>query len=288
MDIISLDSQLKDRDNNRNRGEIKISKLADVHPDAELAPGVDIGPFCVVGPNAKIGAGTRLINNVNVIGHVSIGCDNVVWPGTCLGGEPQDISYQGTPTQVIVGDRNIIRENVTVNRGSEKEEGYTKIGNDCYFMANSHVGHDCTVGDKVIIGQGSMLGGHCHIHSHAILSGSVAVHHFASIGRFAFVGGVSKVLQDIPPYMLADGLPARCKCTNVVALKRNNFSRETISALNEAFRLLYRGRVNVDNAREVLKSKNLLTPEVFEFLSFLDQSREGRHGRSRHITKAVA
>jgi UDP-N-acetylglucosamine acyltransferase len=133
-----------------------------------------------------------------------------------------------------------------------------------------------------------MLGGHSHIHSNATLSGCVAVHHFASVGSFSFVGGVSKVMQDIPPYMLADGNPARCKCTNIVALKRNSFSRESIVALNETFRLLYRGRVGSENAREVLRSKNMLCEEVEQLLSFLSNSREGRHGRSRHITKAAA
>ncbi len=284
MDIIPINSFESDR----RVAETQISKLADVHPSAAIEAGVTIGPFCVIGPHSKIGAGTRLLNNVCLVGHVELGRDNVVWPGTCLGGEPQDISYRGTPTRVVVGDRNIIRENVTINRGSEKEDGITSVGNDNYFMANSHVGHDCVVGDKVILGQGSMLGGHCHIHSNAILSGCVAAHHFASIGQYAFVGGVSKVLQDIPPYMLADGNPARCKCTNVVALKRNNFPRETISALNETFRLLYRGRVGAEQAREVLKCKNMLCAEVLQLLDFLDLSKVGRHGRSRHITKAAA
>jgi UDP-N-acetylglucosamine acyltransferase len=266
----------------------KVSKLADVDPRAQLGPGVEIGPFCVVGPHVKIGAGTKLINNVTLSGVVTLGENNVIWPGACIGGEPQDISYKGTPTQVVVGDRNIIRENVTINRGSEKEDGFTRLGSDCYLMACSHIGHDCHVGDKVIIGQGSMLGGHSHIHSHAGLSGCVAVHHFASVGSFAFVGGASKVMQDIPPYMLADGNPARCKCTNIVALKRNNFARETIVALNETFRLLYRGRVGAENALEILKSKNMLCDEVTYFFDFLGDARLGRHGRSRHIVPPKA
>lgn len=268
----------------------KISNLADVDPRAQIGPGVEIGPFCVVGPNAIIGAGTRLINNVTLSGVVTVGENNVIWPGACIGGEPQDISYRGTATQVIIGDRNIIRENVTINRGSEKEEGFTRLGSDCYLMACSHIGHDCYVGDRVIIGQGSMLGGHSHIHSFAGLSGGVAVHHFASVGSYAFVGGVSKVMQDIPPYMLADGNPARCKCTNIVALKRNNFSRESILSLNETYRLLYRGRVGAEQAREVLKNMNQLTPEAEHLLNFLNGARDGRHGRTRHVTvpKAAA
>jgi UDP-N-acetylglucosamine acyltransferase len=287
VDIIPMNSVDSGQASRATSAAITVSPLAEVHPDAQLGEGVTIGPFCVVGPHVKIGARTQLLNSVNLVGRVTLGCDNVIWPGTCIGGEPQDISYRGTPTEVIVGDHNIIRENVTINRGSEKEDGRTVVGNGNYFMANAHVGHDCVLSDRIIIGQGSMLGGHCHIHSNAILSGCVAVHHFASIGRFAFVGGVSKVLQDIPPYMLADGNPARCKCSNIVALKRNNFARTTITALNETFRLLFRARAGLVHAREVLKTKEMLVPEVLELLDFLDHSKEGRHGRSRHIPKAA-
>jgi len=263
----------------------KISPLAAVAPTAVLGDGVEIGPFCFVGPEAKIGARTRLLNSVTVIGNTTIGTDNVISSGTCIGGEPQDISYRGTATQTIVGDRNTIRENVTINRASEKEQGITSLGSDCYIMACAHIGHDCFVGDRVILGQGSMLGGHSHIHSYATLSGCVAVTHFASIGSYCFIGGCSRVLQDIPPYMLADGNPARCKCTNVVSLKRNGFQKDTIVAINEAFRLLFRGRVGSDNAREILRSKDLLLPEIETMLSFLDCSRNGQHGRGRHHPK---
>lgn len=265
-----------------------ISRLADVDPRAEIGPGVQIGPFCVVGPHAKIGAYTRLVNSVSLLGHVTLGTHNVLWPGCVIGGEPQDISYRQSPTQVVIGDRNIIRECVTINRGSEKEDGFTRLGSDCFLMACSHVGHDCVVGDHVIIGQGTMLGGHCHVHQGATLSGCVGVHHFGSIGQFSFVGGCSRVLQDIPPFMLADGNPARCKCPNIVALKRNQFPTEVILALHEAYRLLYRGRVGTDQARDVLASKNHLLPEVQHLLEFLDASKSGRHGRARHAARAAA
>lgn len=266
----------------------KISKLADVDPHAEIANGVEIGPFCVVGPNAKIGAGTKLMNGVTILGHVTLGAGNTVFPGAIIGGDPQDVSYRGSPTQVIVGDRNVIRECVTINRGSEKEEGFTRVGSDCLLMGCSHVGHDCVLGDRVILGHGSLLGGHSQVHSFATISGACAATHFSSIGSYSFVGAASLVLQDIPPFMLADGNPARCKCTNIVALKRNNFPNNVILALNEAFRLLYRGRVGLDNAREVLKSKNMLVPEVERLFAFLACAREGRHGRARQLAKPAA
>lgn len=265
-----------------------ISKLADVDPRAEIGGGVVIGPFCVVGPHARLGAGTRLLNNVSILGHVTIGRENVVFPGAVIGGDPQDISYRGSPTQVVLGDRNVVRENCTINRGSEKEDGFTRLGSDCLLMACSHVGHDCQVGDRVILGQGSMLGGHSHVESYATISGAVAATHFSSIGGFSFVGGGSTVMQDIPPFMLAEGNPARCKCTNIVALKRNRFANDVILALNEAFRLLYRGRVGLENAREVLKSKSQLLPEVERLFEFLSRARDGRHGRARQVVKPAA
>jgi len=266
----------------------QISKLADVDPRAEIGGGVVIGPFCVVGPNVRIGAGTRLLNNVSVLGHVTMGRDNLIHPGAVVGGEPQDISYKGSPTQVILGDRNVIRENCTINRGTEKEEGITRIGSECLMMACSHVGHDCVVGDRVILGQGSMLGGHTHVDSYATLSGAVAATHFSSIGGYSFIGGGSIIMQDIPPFMLAEGSPARCKCTNIVALRRNRFSTEVIHALNEAFRLLYRGRVGVEAAMQVLAGKNQMLPEVEKLFDFLNRARQGRHGRARQLVKPAA
>ena len=266
----------------------KISKLADVDPKAEIGRGVEIGPFCVVGPNAKIGAGTKLMNNVTVMGHVEIGEDNLISPNAVIGGEPQDISYRGTPTHVVIGDRNVIRECVTINRGTEKEDGYTRVGSDNYLMGCVHIAHDCTVGDNIIAGQGTMLGGHVHVHSNATLSGSCAVHHMASIGSYCFVCASSLVLQDIPPYMLSDGNPARPKCLNIVSLKRHNFSKSVINNLNEAFRLLYRGRVGLDNARDVLKNNGSHCKDVAHLLDYVAQSHNGRHGRARQPRRSAA
>ncbi len=266
----------------------KISNLADVDPRAEIGSDVEIGPFCVVGPDAKIGRGTVLINSVSVLGHVEIGEDNRISPGTVIGGEPQDVSYRGTVTKVLVGDRNVIRENVTINRATEKEDGYTRLGSDCYLMACSHVAHDCNVADKVILGQGSMLGGHVHVQRCATISGCVAVTLYASIGGYTFVGGSSRVLQDITPFMLADGNPARPRCVNIVALKRNDFSEDVVIALNETYKLLYRARVGLENTYQILENKNLLLPDVKDCLDFLAISQKGRHGRGREKRRNAA
>jgi UDP-N-acetylglucosamine acyltransferase len=264
-----------------------VDENSSVSPHAQLGENVYVGPFCVVGPKVQIGDGTRLENSVTIMGDVVIGADNHVYPGTVLGAEPQDISYRGTNTKVIIGDRNTIRECVTINRGTEKEDGITQVGNDCFFMAGSHIAHDCKVGDRVIFANAVLLGGHVHVAHDVTLSGAVGVHHFGSIGCFSFVGGMSRVLQDVPPYMLADGNPARPRCVNLVGLKRNDFAPEAIKALAEAHRLLYREKVGLDHARQWLREKNMLLPPVNHLLSFVQNQHEGRHGRGRERRRAA-
>lgn len=264
-----------------------ISPHAVIHPRAEIADDVEIGPFCVIGPDAKIGPGNRLDNNVTIMGKVTIGRENHFSPGVVIGGEPQDISYRGEPTEVHIGDNNIFREAVTVNRGTVKDATVTRIGNRCYFMACSHVAHDCQLGSGIVIANGTLLGGHVHVDDCATLSGAVAVHHFSSIGAYSFVSGLSRVLHDIPPYMLAEGFPARPRCINVVALKRNGFSAESISALAEAHRLIYRAKVGLEHAREILRGNGHLLPHVNHLLSFVQTQQEGRHGRARERRRAA-
>jgi UDP-N-acetylglucosamine acyltransferase len=265
-----------------------IHQQACVDPRAELDDEVEIGPYCVIGPHACVGRGTRLINNVTLMGHVTLGEDNVLYPGVVIGGEPQDLSYRGTPTQVVIGDRNVLRESVTVNRGTEKEEGTTSLGSDNFLMACCHVAHDCRLGSHIIIANGTLLGGHVRIHDRAGLSGGVAVHHYATIGGYSFVGGLSRVLHDVPPFMLADGQPSRPRCINVVALKRNNFSADSINCLAEAHRLIYRAKVGLDHARELLRANDQLVPHVNELLSFIENQQYGRHGRARETRRAAA
>lgn len=265
-----------------------ISSLADVSPHAEIAEDVSIGPFCSVGPNVHIGSGTRLVANVTLLGHVRLGRDNTLYPNVVIGGDPQDISYRGSDTRVVIGDRNVIREGVTVNRASEKEDGVTWVGSENLLMAGCHVAHDCRLGNRIIMANAVLLGGHVHVHSDASLSGGVAVHHYATIGSFSFVGGLSRVLHDVPPYMLCEGMPSRPRCINIVALKRNSFSTDVIDALADAHRLLYRSKVGLDHAREILRGNNQLFPQVTELLEFIHNQTEGRHGRSRESRRAAA
>lgn len=266
---------------------LSIAQNVSIDPRAEIGDDVSIGPFCVIGPHVKIGSGTRLENNVTLMGHVTLGENNHLFPGVVIGAQPQDVSYRGSQTQVAIGSNNIIREGVTINRASEKEDGITRIGHYNFLMASCHVAHDCKLGDHIIMANATLLGGHVHIYDHATLSGGIGVHHFTTIGRYAFIAGLARVIHDVPPFMLCEGHPARPRCINVVALKRNDFTTEAVHCLSEAHRLLYRAKVGLDHAREILRSNNKLVPAVNELLSFIQVQQEGKHGRSRERRRAA-
>lgn len=265
----------------------RIAENAAIDPSADIDDDVEIGPFTVIGPNVRIRSGTRILNSATIMGNVTIGHDNVIYPNVVIGGEPQDISYAGSDTQVIIGDGNTIREGVTINRGSEKEDGITRIGDKNFLMACCHVAHDCKLGDHIIIANGTLLGGHVHVDDFASLSGAVAVHHFTTIGSYSFIGGLSRVLHDVPPFMLCEGAPARPRCINIVALKRHEFTTHVIDCLAEAHRLIYRAKVGVDPAREILRGNGQLVPQVNQLLAFVEGQQVGRHGRSRESRRAA-
>ncbi len=267
---------------------VTIAPTAAVDPRAKIEADVHIGHFCVVGPDVTIGRGTRLESHVTLMGHVNIGEENHIFPNVVIGGHPQDISYRGSDTRVEIGHSNIIRESVTINRGTEKEDGITRLGNQCYIMTCSHIAHDCKVGDRVIMANNVMLGGHVHVHNDATISGGVGVHHFGSVGNFAFVGALSRVLHDVPPFMLCEGIPAKPRCVNVVALKRNDFPAEDIRLVTEAFKLLYRSKVGVESARELLLARGPMRPCLKALFDFLDHQRGGSHGRGRDRRKKAA
>jgi UDP-N-acetylglucosamine acyltransferase len=265
-----------------------IAQPVSIDPRAEIDDDVSIGPFSVIGPHARIGRGTIIENNVTITGKTTIGERNHIFPGAVIGAPPQDISYRGGDTRVVIGDDNIFRECTTVNRASEKEDWVTTIGDHNYFMAGAHVAHDCRVGNHIVVANASLLGGHVQVHDFASISGGCAVHHYVTIGRYAFIGGLGRVVQDMPPYILSEGHPARPRCINIVALKRNNFPNDVVRSLSEAHRLIYRAKVGLDHARELLRSNDQLLPQVNELLSFVQGQQEGRHGRGREGRRAAA
>jgi UDP-N-acetylglucosamine acyltransferase len=266
-----------------------IADTACVDPRAELDDNVEVGPYCVVGPEVSIGRGTRLVAHACVLGRTILGRDNVIHPFCVLGGEPQDVSYKGSPTRLEIGDRNIIREGVTIHRGSEKEEGVTRMGSDNLLMVNVHVAHDCIIEDRVIIANNTMLAGHGHIESYVTISGGVGVHPFVTFGEFSYVGGLSRIYHDVPRYMIVDGNPSKVRCVNVVGLRRHGVSSESISALHEAHRLIYRAKMSAAQASKTLESHGHLCAEVKNLLDFIEAQHLGKQGRARERwRKAVA
>ena len=265
----------------------EIHPTAVVEDGARIADDVRVGAYCVISAGATIGRGSVLANHVTVAGRVTIGERNRIFPNCVIGGEPQDVSYRGSDTCVEIGHDNVIREGVTINRATEKEEGVTTVGSHNFLMAASHVAHDCRIGDHVIIANGTLLGGHVRVHSRASLSGVVAVHHWATIGGWSFVAGLSRVLHDVPPFMLCEGSPARPRCVNLVALRRGGFDRDAIESIAEAHRLLYRARVGLEPAREILRQQGMMGPHVGHLFEFLELQQGGRHGRARERRRAA-
>jgi UDP-N-acetylglucosamine acyltransferase len=219
--------------------------VSDIHPSAvvaagaEIGEGVSIGPFCVIGANVRIGAGSRLMSHVVIDGHTELGAGNTVYPFAMLGGPPQHTAYKGEDTRLVIGDRNIIREHATMNIGTVAGGGVTQVGSDGFYMIESHVGHDCVVGDNVILTKQATLGGHCQIGAFVIVGGLAAVHQFTRVGRHAMIGGLAAVVKDVIPYGSVWGNHAHLEGLNLVGLKRRGFSRETINTMRAAYRLLF-------------------------------------------------
>jgi UDP-N-acetylglucosamine acyltransferase len=246
-----------------------IHPTAIVDPSAELGPEVEIGPWCFVGPKVTIGARTRLIANVHIETLTAIGADNVIYPYVVLGGPAQDLSYKGEPTTLQIGDRNILREHVTMHRGTKRSRGTTRVGSDGYFMGQSHVAHDCVVADNVIFAQGATLGGHVQIGEHVIIGGLAAVHQYGRVGRHAFIGGLSAVVGDVIPYGSAFGVHAHLAGLNVIGLKRRSFTREQIHDLRAAYRLLFAEEGTFQERLADAASLYGQQPEVMEIVAFI-------------------
>ncbi|MDQ6780778.1 MAG: acyl-ACP--UDP-N-acetylglucosamine O-acyltransferase [Candidatus Eremiobacteraeota bacterium] len=251
------------------RGSLNIHPLAVVHPDARLGRGVEVGPYCLIGERAKIGDGTKLLSNVVVNGYTIIGEECEIHPFSVIGASSQDKKYRGEISYVRIGDRNVIREFVTINRGTG-EETETIIGDDNHLLAYVHVAHNCRIGNRVVMSNLAQLAGHVIVGDNANIGGMVGVHQFARIGRMAMVGGMSKVVKDIPPFMLVEGNPMAVHGLNTVGMKRNNIATESISELKDAYRVLYRSNLNLSTAIEQLR-QSLRTPEGRELLTFLQE-----------------
>jgi len=249
-----------------------IHATAIVATDAILGEGVEIGPYCVVGPGVEIGPRTRLGAHATVHCQTRLGADNLVHSYASVGDAPQDKKYSGEPTRLEIGDRNVIREFVTLNRGTTMDRGVTTIGSDCLFMSYSHVAHDCQVGSHCVLANSATLGGHVVLGDWVIMGGFAAIHQFCKVGAHAFLANNAAVTRDVPPYVMAVGGPARPHSINSEGLKRRGFSAEQIRNLRNAYRTLYRSGLRLEDALEQLRAAAETQPEVQLLVDFIPQS----------------
>jgi UDP-N-acetylglucosamine acyltransferase len=218
-----------------------IDPTAHVAPGARIRNGASIGPYCIIGPEVMVGEGCRLVAHVHVTGHTTIGARTIVYPFASLGTPPQSVKYRGGPTRLAIGEDCDIRENVTINIGTEDDRGVTEIGDRCFLMAGSHVAHDCKVGSDVTFANNAVIGGHVSVGNHSFLGGQAAVRQFVRIGEGAMIVGMSGVRADVIPWGMAQGPLANLVGINVVGLRRRGFARQEILSLREAYRDLFLG-----------------------------------------------
>jgi UDP-N-acetylglucosamine acyltransferase len=252
-----------------------IHETAIIHPGAKIAESAEIGPFCVIGEHVEINEGTTLSSHVVIKGHTSIGRDNRIFQFASLGDVPQDKKYAGEPTRLEIGDRNTIREYCNFNIGTVQDAGVTRIGNDNWLMGSVHLAHDCQIGNNTIMANNVTLAGHVQVGDYAILGGMAAAHQYCVIGAHAMVGGGSVVLQDIPPYVTANGHPCTPHGINSEGLKRRGFSPEVIMVIKRAYKAIYRQGLSLDEARKAITEAALVTPELQLFLDFFAVSNRG-------------
>jgi UDP-N-acetylglucosamine acyltransferase len=257
----------------------KISPHAVVDEKAEIAEDVEIGPFCVIGPDVKIAPGCKLLNNVTILGHTTIGRDNVFFPNAVIGAFPQDLKYKGGNTRLEVGDGNTFREAVTIHVGTEKGGGVTRVGSSNLLMINCHLGHDVQLGSRCVVSNNVMIAGHVVIGNNVSMMGLVGIHHFVSIGDFAYLGGAARIHHDVPPFVKVDG-DDKIRALNTVGLRRAGFSDDDIAALKDAVRRIwFRRKKTFAQSLAEFDLNNGINPKVGEMVEFLRRRDLGKHGR---------
>ncbi len=252
-----------------------VHPTALVHPKAKLSEGVSVGPYSIIEEHVTVGPRTAIGAHCVIEGHTTIGAECQIFTGAVIGSVPQDLKYQGEESALIIGDRNKIREYVTINPGTDGGGGKTLIGSDCLLMAYSHVAHDCLVGNGVIIANSAALAGHITIEDRATVGGLVGVHQFVRVGTLAFIGGCSRVVQDVPPYATCVGYPTKVFGLNSEGLRRAGVSEEAKQDLHRAFRVLFHSKLSMSHALEQVAADADLCPEVQRLLTFIRQSKRG-------------
>lgn len=253
----------------------EVHETAIIHPSAKIGRNVVIGPYAIIGENVEIGDNCIIGPHVMIEGWSSVGENNRFFHGASIGCEPQDLKFRGEKSFLCIGDNNIFRENVTISRGTEGGGGETRIGNNNLFMAYSHIAHDCQLGSHIIIGNCTGLAGHVAIEDKAIISGLSGVHQFCKIGKMAMVGFSSKIVKDVPPFVMVDGNPAKVSGINVVGLRRNNVNSETRDEIKKAYRILYRSNLMITKAVEQMEQELQGSEEIDHFIRFLRNAERG-------------
>lgn len=253
---------------------VRIHPTALVSPDAQIGEDVEIGAFAIVGPECVIGDGCVISARATIEKLATLGENVKVGSGSVVGGDPQDLKFHGERTFVEIGDRTVIREFATINRGTAESER-TVVGTDCLLMSYVHLAHDCHLGNHIIISNATQVAGHVHMEDRVIISGLVAVHQFVKVGAYAFVGGSSKITQDLPPYLKAAGNPVKLYGLNSVGLQRGGFDPEVVRELKRAYRLFFRSELILSRAMERAREELHPYPEVERFLEFVSKSERG-------------
>jgi UDP-N-acetylglucosamine acyltransferase len=261
--------------------ETSIDPTARVAPGAVIGKGVSIGPYCVIGPNVVLGDHCRLIAQVHITGHTTIGRSGVIYPFASLGTPPQSVKYRGGPTRLVIGDDCEIRESVTMNTGTEDDGGLTRVGNKCMFMVGSHVGHDCKVGNNVTLANNAVLGGHVLVEDYVFMGGHSAAHQFVRIGESAMIAGVTGLGADVIPFGFAIGQRGELDGLNVVGMRRRGYSRADIHGLRQAYRALFLVRGHFKERVEAVERGFANDPVVAKVIAFI------KAGGSRPIMKAT-
>ncbi len=254
---------------------MSVDPRAVVDPAARLADDVQVGPFSIIGPGVEIGAGTIIGPHVVIQGPTTIGADNHIFQFASIGEIPQDKKFHGEDSRLEIGDRNTIREFVTINRGTEDGGGVTRIGHDNWLMAYIHIAHDCLIGNHTIFANGASLAGHVLVEDHAILGGFTLVHQFCQIGAHAFCGMGSAISKDVPPYVMVGGNPAQPHGLNLEGLKRRGFDKESIQNLRRAYKLIYRSGLTLNEAIQQIRDTLEMDTHLEHLVAFLEHAERG-------------
>jgi UDP-N-acetylglucosamine acyltransferase len=263
-----------------------VHPTAIIDPSAEIADSAVIGPYCVIGPDVVVGERTTLHNHVIVQTLTTLGDENEIFPFSVLGADPQDKKFAGERATCVIGHRNKIREHVTIHRGTANGGGITRIGDDNLIMVAAHIAHDCDVGSEICIANQVMLAGHVRIEDAANIGGGAGLHHFATVGTCAFVGGLARITKDVPPFMIVEGNPAEVRAINTIAMQRRGYKPEHVDAVKDAFKRLYRDNGLAMHEKIVnLRSDYATVPAVQQLCDALSRTADGVHGRAAELSR---